>query len=268
MVSDILSCCHKLCPIQTVSAPIFDSIQHIDQACLNDLDDKVIISSLQQKLPTPKGFSLQHNRLMYKDKIFVPKTFNWRTKLLHEFHSSLTAGHSGYLRTIVCLFRSFAWLGMRTDIKKFVAACDECQRQSYETIHPLGLLQPLSVPENVWLDVSMNFIDGLTTFQGHNAILVMVDCLSKYGHFIAISHPYFAAQIVETFVKEIFRLHGMPKTIVSDRDPISLSQFWESFFKLQRTKLCRSSAYHPHSDGQTEVVNRYLEHYLRCFVAN
>lgn len=227
-----------------------------------------IISSLQQQKPTPKGFSLQHNRLMYKDKFFVPKTSDWRSKLLYEFYSSLIASHSGYLCTFVHLFRSFAWHGMRTDVKQFVAACNECQRQSYETINPPGLLQPLHVPENVWLDMFMDFIDGLPNSQGHNAILVVADRLSKYTHFIAISHPYSATQIAETFVKNISCLHGMPRTIVSDRNTIFLSQFWESFFKLQGTKLCRNSAYHPQSNDQTKVVNRCLEHYLRCFIAD
>lgn len=267
-VPDILSRRHELCVIQSVSAPVFDSLSHIDQACLRDPEAQTIISSLQAGSPTKKGFSLIHGRLYYKDKIYVPSTSEWRSKILHEFHSSLTAGHSGYLRTFVRLSRNFAWPGMRRDIKSFVAACDQCQRQNHETINPPGLLQPLPIPEDVWFDVSMDFVDGLPLSLNKNAILVVVDRLSKYSHFIAISHPYTASQIAEVYTKEVFRLHGMPKSIVSDRDPVFLSQFWTAFFKLQGTKLCRSSAYHPQSDGQTEVVNRSLEHYLRCFVAD
>lgn len=157
---------------------------------------------------------------------------------------------------------------MRKDVKRFVAACDQCQRQNYEALKPPGLLQSLPIPEAIWVDISMDFIEGLPPSQGKNAILVVVDRLSKYGHFIAISHPYTATGIADIFLKEIFRLHGMPRSIVSDRDPIFTSHFWETLFKLQGTKLCRSSAYHPQSDGQTEVVNRSVEHFLRCYVAD
>lgn len=181
-VPDVLSRRPELCSILAISAPIFDSIHHIEQACLRDAEAVTITEALRHSQPTPKGFSLVNNRLMYKSKIFVPKTSDWRAKLLHEFHSSLQAGHSGYLRTYVRLSRSFAWPGMRKAIKEFVASCDQCQRQSYETIHPPGLLQPLSVPEQVWFDVSMDFIDGLPASQGFNAILVVVDRLSKFGH--------------------------------------------------------------------------------------
>lgn len=228
----------------------------------------MISHSLQQGYPTKKGFSIINGRLHYKSKIFVPQTSDWRSKLLHEFHSTLQAGHSGYVRTLARLSRSFAWPGMRRDTKLFVASCDQCQRQSYERIHPPGLLNPLPIPEDVWLDISLDFVDGLPPSQGKHSILVVVDRLSKYAHFVAVSHPYTAAQIADVFIKEIFRLHGMPRSIVSDRGQIFLSNFWEAFFKFQGTKLCRSSAYHPQSDGQTEVVNRSLEHYLRCFVAD
>lgn len=267
-VPDFLSRRHELCSIQTISAPIFDCIHKIDQACTRDTEAQSIITALRQGLPTKKGFSLLNDRLCYKGKIFVPQSSDWRPKLVFEFHSSLQAGHSGYLRTLVRLSRNFSWPGMRKDVKLFVASCDQCQRQSYETIRPPELLQPLPVPEDVWFDISMDFIDGLPNSQGKNAILVMVDRLSKYGHFIAVSHPYTAATIADVFMKEIFRLHGMPRSVVSDRDPIFISQFWKAFYQLQGTHLCHSSAYHPQSDGQTEVVNRSLEHYLRCFVAD
>lgn len=265
-VPDILSRQHELLAIQTVSAPIFDSIQHIDNACKKDPESTVIIDALTRGIATKKNFSLVQGRLLYKGKIFVPASTEWRAKILHEYHASLIAGHSGYLRTLARLSKNFAWPGMRREVKLYVASCDQCQRQRYEAVHPPGLLQPLPIPEQTWEDISMDFVEGLPVSDGYNAIMVVVDRLSKYAHFIAVSHPFTAAQIATIFMRDIFRLHGLPKRIVSDRDPIFLSNFWTHFFRLQGTQLCHSSAYHPESDGQSEVVNRSLEHYLRCFV--
>ena len=98
--------------------------------------------------------------------------------------------------------------------------------------------------------------------------MVVVDRLSKYAHFITISHPYTAISIAQLFMDHIYRLHGLPQTIVSYRDPTFLSSFWQELFKLQHVLLHMSTAYHPQSDGQTEVVNRCLENYLRCMTSN
>ncbi|KAM1659291.1 hypothetical protein ACFX2K_002409 [Malus domestica] len=86
--------------------------------------------------------------------------------------------------------------------------------------------------------------------------MVVVDRLSKYNHFIALCHPYTAAIVAQEFVDKVFQLHGMPSIIVNDRDTVFFSSFWKEFFKLQGSRLCMSSSYHPQSDGQTEVVNR------------
>lgn len=112
----------------------------------------------------------------------------------------------------------------------------------------------------------MDFIDGLPPLQGKDTILVVVDCLRKSAHFLALAHHFTAKMVAEKFIDGVVKLHGMPKLIISDLDPIFISNFWREFVKLSGTQLKMSSAYHPQIDGQSEVVNRCVEQYLRCFV--
>lgn len=114
----------------------------------------------------------------------------------------------------------------------------------------------------------MDFITHLPVVQGKTVIWVVVDRLSKYAHFIALPTNFSATTIAPIFLAKIYRLHGMPKTIVSDCDCVFVSKFFQELFKLNGTKLCFNSAYHPPTDGQTEVLNRVLETYLRCFVCD
>ncbi|XP_026459213.1 uncharacterized protein LOC113359856 [Papaver somniferum] len=148
---------------------------------------------------------------------------------------------------------------MKRSVKDFIAQCDVCQRNKAEAITPPGLLNPLPIPADVWIDISMEFIDGFPSSDRKSSILVVVDCLTKYARFIALTHPSSASSIAEIFVREIVRLHGMQRSIVSDRDPIFMSNFWDAYFTLQNTKLCRSSAYHPQYDGQTKARDHTLK---------
>ncbi|KAF3658968.1 hypothetical protein FXO38_12900 [Capsicum annuum] len=154
-----------------------------------------------------------------------------RQVIFHALHQSPLGGHSGQQGTYKRAKMIFYWPTMRVDIFRWVSECDVCQRTKNEHVHPPSLLQPLPIPESPWHDIAMDFIEGLPTSNHRNIVLVVVDRLTKYGHFLALKHPYIAQDIAELFLTEVYRLHGLPPTIVSDRDVVFTSQFWKQLFR-------------------------------------
>lgn len=212
-------------------------------------------------------YNLIGGQLYYQGQLVIPSNSTWVNTLLTEFLATPNGGHSGALRTYRRLASSLYCPEMFKVVKKFVASYEVFQKNKYETLSPAGLLQPLPIPDQIWEDLSMDFITSLPKSHGFDCLLIVVDRLSKYGHFILLKHPYTARTVADLFIKEVVKLHGIPKTIVSDCDPIFMSMFWQELFRSMGTKLRMSSAYHPESDGQTEVLNRCVETYLRCFCA-
>lgn len=125
----------------------------------------------------------------------------------------------------------------RAVVRDFVCACVTCQKNKTESLNAAGLLQQLPVPSHVWADISMDFIEGLPKVHVKSVILNVVDCFSKYMHFIALDHPYTAASVARAFFSDIVRLHGFLASIVSDRDPIFNGHVWCDLFKLAGVEL-------------------------------
>lgn len=156
---------------------------------------------------------------------------------------------------------------MKKHVAEYLARCLECQQIKTEHQHPAGLLQPLPIPEWKWEIISMDFITGLPkTKRNNDSIMVVVDKLRKATHFIPVQSTYRVVQIAHIFMQNVFRLHGLPKTIISDRDVKFTSAFWRALFAELGTPLNFSTAYHPQTDGQTKRVNKMVEDMLRACV--
>ncbi|GJP33995.1 hypothetical protein CLOM_g18479 [Closterium sp. NIES-68] len=198
-------------------------------------------------------------------KIWVPNYPPLRQLLLEEYHDVLYAGHFGSNKTLTGIAKHYYWPHLAEDVKKFVTSCDTCQRMKSSKQKKAGLLQPLPVPEQPWQVVSLDFITGLPpTTSSHDAILVVIDKFSKMGHFIPTHTTARTEETAQLFVRHIISQHGIPTTLISDRDPKFTSKFWKELMSLLGTKLAMSSAYHPQTDGQTERLNQIVEQLLRA----
>jgi hypothetical protein len=180
----------------------------------------------------------------------------FKKRMLQAFHNSPLAGHQGFPKAYRQIRKRFAWKGLKEDDMHHIRECIICQHNKYEHTHPTGLLQPLLILEPKWESISMDFITGLPNAQGKDCIFVVVDHLTKFAHFFAISMNYSASQVADLFFREVFRLHGLPKMILSDRDSRFMSTFWQELFQIVGTKLTPNICYHPQTDGQTKIVHK------------
>uniref|UniRef100_A0A0A9BCD2 Integrase catalytic domain-containing protein n=1 Tax=Arundo donax TaxID=35708 RepID=A0A0A9BCD2_ARUDO len=225
-----------------------------------------LLAELSLHSPNAAGFALKGGIIYFHDKVWLEGNCPLQLKVIHALHDIASGGYSGFPVTYRRISQLFTWIGMKTHIKEFVQSCEVCQQAKLERVRYPGLLQPLPVPSQAWQVVSMDFIEGLPRSASFNCILVVVDKLSKYAHFLALSHPFTAQKVALLYMNNVYKLRGMPQSIISDRDKIFTCLFWQELFKLNGTHLKMSSDYHPQTDGQTERVNQCLKTYLHFFV--
>ena len=204
-----------------------------------------LITQLQQGTKKHTKFTWQNQQLKRKGKLVVGNNSELRADILHYFHNSPTGGHSGVHPTMAHISEVLYWKGLKKQVRQYVRECSICQQCKYDSAAYPGLLQPLPIPSTVWTDISMDFIEKLPKSAGKDTIMVVVDRLSKYAHFVPLSHPFSALTVAQAFMDNIYKLHGVPNTIVSDRDKVFLSTFWKELFRVLGTKLNMSTSYHP-----------------------
>lgn len=254
-------------PLMAISLCTPTWMEKLIAGCEDDAFTKQLLVELSLVPENYKGFALQNGIVRYKGRVWVGHNSLAQQHILQALHDSGIGGHSGFNATYQCIKQLFAWPKLKESVKQYVQACAMCQQAKVEHMKLPGLLQPLLVPTDTWSIVSMDFIEGLPNSHNKIVIMVVIDKFSKYAHFLPLAHPFTALQVAQCYLNQVYKLHGLPTAIISDRDRIFASSVWQELFRLSDTKLLMSSSYHPQTNGQTERLNQCLETFLRCLVS-
>lgn len=223
-------------------------------------EDKIKLERMSRQLPF---FTYEHGKLLYGNKICIPRS--GVKEVLYAAHDSSVAGHFGFTKTLSRL-DSYHWHHKSRDVRSYVDGCQTCQQKKDSRKKKLGIPNPLDVPMRRWGSLATDFIVKLPmTKRGFDSITTWVDRLSRRVHFLPGRTTDTAVDVANCFFSEIFKLHGLPDSIVSDRDPKFTSKFWGQLMKRCGVTSQMSSTHHPQTDGSSEIMNRMLENYLRCY---
>jgi hypothetical protein len=245
-------------------------IAEIKEALEEDKSLETLIKSTKRKEDLPpsvkkqfKDYQMSEDLLWYQGRIVVPDERDIKLKLLKLYHDSPIAGHQGQARTLELISRNYYWPGMKAQVNRYVESCKACQRGKGSKGHlPL---KPLPIPEKPWENIAYDFIVKLPKSQGFDSVLVVMDRFSRMAHFIPCKESTNSEELADIFVKEVWRLHGFPKTTVSDRGTTFKSHFLEAVYKRLGIQGTFSTAFHPETDGLVERTNQWLEGWICIF---
>jgi hypothetical protein len=252
--------------INAEEGPLLSSIRKskkYDEAVVKAVEE---LRKSSSKHLRSKEWSEEQGLILFRGKVYVPKDVNIRRKLVQLHHDTTIAGHPGQWKTIELVSRNYWWPGMTKFIINYVKGCDACNRSKIFPQQPIGKLQPIPIPSVPWKSVASDFITHLPNSEGFNAILVVNCRYTKRAHFIPSHDETSSAGLAVQYRDNVWKHHGLPDEMISDRGPQFASSLMKELNKLLgiRTKL--STPYHPQTDGQTERTNQELEQYLRIFV--
>ncbi|MCO5575079.1 hypothetical protein L7F22_028876 [Adiantum nelumboides] len=248
--------------VNTVSIATHNDLSSMIDEYAIDSDFKDVISTIALgKKEEP--FTLEDGYLLHGNRLCI--THSLREKVMYESHAPPYAVHRGIQTTLKAIETYFYWPSMKIDILDYISKCVVCQKTKFDRGKQPGLLQPLPIPDSPCL--SMDFIFGLPkSIHGNMGIWTIVDRFSKQAHFIPVKKTIKAHQLATLFISQVFKYHGLPVSIVLDRDPRMISNFWKGIFENLSTRLNLSSAYHPQMDGQSEIANLTILDLLKSYV--
>ena len=214
----------------------------------------------------PQLFKELDGILSHQGKVYVPPDPKLRETILQDNHDAPIAGHPGIAKTEELVKRRYWWPSMTSDIKKYVKGCDNCQRNKVSRQPKATELKPHEIPKDPWESISVDLIGPLPESKGFNAVLTIIDRFSKMIRLIPTTTELSSAQVAEIYRDQIWKLHGIPKKITSDRGPQFASQLMKDLCESLGIKRNLSTAYHPQTDGQVERSHQETETFLRHYI--
>ena len=245
----------------------YESITIVDRILQANRNSESLVEQRQYATENKEHYSLEDGLVLFKGKLIVPDVDTLRTDLIKEAHNQVSTAHPGRNKTIVLMHSRYYWSGLNDWVTRYVRNCSICRRANAPRDRTPGLLQPLPVPDHPWQHIAMDFKSFPVDKKGYDSIWVVIDRLTKQSFSIPCYKTSTAKDMALMYIKYIYRTKGVPDSIVSDRGPQFVSEFWNEFTRILGVKLKLSTAYHPQTDGQTEIMNQYIDQRLRPFVS-
>ena len=252
-----------------VEGPEVDILEKIKKARSKDEDVVRVVEEMKKagvKELQGNEWKIEDDLVLKEGKIYVLKDEELRVEIIQLHHDVPAARHGGRWKTVELVTRNYWWPGVTRDVGKYVEGCDLCQRMKNRTEEPAGKLKLSEMPQKTWSHLTVDFITKLLVVAGKDAILVVCDRLSKMTHFVATTEGTSAEGLARLFWDNVWKLHGLPESIVSDRGPQFVAELTRELNRMLGIKTKLSTVFHPQTDRQTERMNQELEQYLRLFV--
>ena len=251
---------------------IVEGIDILDKIRKSEAKDNEVIKVVEEikkagvKMLRDEEWREEDGLMLKEGKVYVPKDEALRVEIIRLHHDMPMGGHGGQWKMAEMVTQNFWWPGVTREVKRYVEGCDACQRNKNRTEQPAGKLMPNSIPDKAWTHISAGFITKLPLAQGYNRILVVVDWFTKMAHFVPTTEKTMAEGLARLFRDNVWQLHGLPESIISDRGPQFMAGLMRELNEILGIKTKLSTVFHPQTDGQTERMNQELEQYLRMFI--